>query len=394
MADLHASVALLVGLLAAALLIGVVAARVQVPYSVALLVAALPLSLPGTSEVFGPSLLLVFLPTLVFEAAWNLDASAAALRWIPIAALAVPGVALTTLVVGAGLAAAGLLPLVPALLLGAILAATDPIAVIPVFRRIAVPDELAAIVEGESLFNDGTAIVLYGVLVALVAGGGGLAALHPGRIALEVAGVSLGGAALGFVAAVLVTLLLRGVEDVSLALVGTVVAAYGGYLAADALHVSGIFGAVVAGIALRAFRRFPWSERAAAAVGFFWEALAYFAASFVFIAMGLAISFPRIVHEPQLVVLTLLLVSGARLALAYGGLPLCGIRDLAWQHVVALAGMRGALSVALALGLPADLPYRPKIIDAVYGVVFVTLIVQGLAIGPVLRRLRLDAQPA
>jgi Na+:H+ antiporter len=394
MADLHASVALLVGLLAAALLIGVVAVRVQVPYSVALLVAALPLSLPGTSEFFGPSLLLVFLPTLIFEAAWNLDASAAARRWIPIAVLAVPGVALTTLVVGAGLAAAGLLPLVPALLLGAILAATDPIAVIPVFRRIAVPDDLAAIVEGESLFNDGTAIVLYGVLVALVAGGGGLAALHPSGIVLEVAAVSLGGAAIGFVAAVLVTLLLRGVEDVSLALVGTVVAAYGGYLAADALHVSGIFGAVVAGVALRAFERFPWSERAGAAVGFFWEALAYFAASFVFIAMGLAISLPRIAHEPLLVVLTLLLVSGARLVLAYGGLPLCGIRDLAWQHVVALAGMRGALSVALALGLPADLPYRAQIIDAVYGVVFVTLIVQGLAIGPLLRRLRLAPQPA
>ncbi|MEA2666432.1 MAG: monovalent cation:H+ antiporter, family [Candidatus Eremiobacteraeota bacterium] len=110
--------------------------------------------------------------------------------------------------------------------------------------------------------------------------------------------------------------------------------------------------------------------------------------------MGLAISLPRIVHEPLLVVLTLLLVSGARLALAYGGLPLCGIRDRAWQHVVALAGMRGALSVALALGLPLDLPYRPQIIDAVYGVVFVTLIVQGLAIGPVLRRLRLEPQPA
>ena len=69
------------------------------------------------------------------------------------------------------------------------------------------------------------------------------------------------------------------------------------------------------------------------------------------------------------------------------------IRDLAWQHTVALAGMRGALSVALALGLPADLPYRPQIIDTVYGVVFLTLIGQGLAIGPLLRRLRLEPQP-
>ncbi len=394
MEGLHANVALLVGLLAAALLIGVVAARFQIPYSVALLVAALPLSLPGTTEVFGPSLLVVFLPTLIFEAAWNLKAGAVLQRWLPVAVLAVPGVVLTTLVVGAGLALAGLLPFVPALLLGAILSATDPVAVIPVFRRIAVPDDLAAIVEGESLFNDGTAIVLYGVLVGLVAAGVGIAALHPGRLALEVVAVSLGGAAIGFAAALLVTLLLRGVEDVSLALVGTVVAAYGAYLAADALHVSGIFGAVVAGITLRAFKRFPWSERATAAVGFFWEAVAYFAASFVFIAMGLAISLPRIAHEPLLVVLTLLLVSGARLALAYGALPLCGIRDLAWQHVVALAGMRGALSVALALGLPADLPHRAQIIDAVYGVVFVTLIVQGLAIGPLLRRLRLEPRPA
>jgi monovalent cation:H+ antiporter, CPA1 family len=280
------------------------------------------------------------------------------------------------------------MPLLSAILLGTILAATDPIAVIPIFRRLAVPEDLATIVEGESLFNDGAAIVLYGALVAaLVAGASTLA---PGPVALGIVGVSLGGAAIGFVAAALVALVLRGSREVSLELVGTVVAAYGGYLAADALHVSGIFAALVAGIALRALMHVSPSVEAGAAVDSFWSAIAFFATSILFLLMGLAISLPRIWHEPLLVGCTLGLIVAARLVLVYLGLPLAGIGGVrsAWQHVIALAGMRGALPVALALALPEATPHRAEIIDVVYGVVLITLVAQGLGIGPLVTRLR------
>jgi CPA1 family monovalent cation:H+ antiporter len=385
---LQIGIVTVVGLLAAALVIGIVAERLRLPYSVALVLASVAVSIPGAPQHFAPSLLFVFLPALIFEAAWNLDAAALRRRWLPIAVLALPGVLLTIAFVGAGLAFFGQMPLLSAILLGTILAATDPIAVIPIFRRLAVPEDLATIVEGESLFNDGAAIVLYGALVAaLVAGATTLA---PGPIALGIVGVSLGGAAIGFVAAALVALVLRGSREVSLELVGTVVAAYGGYLAADALHVSGIFAALVAGIALRAFMHVSPSVEAGAAVDSFWSAIAFFATSILFLLMGLAISLPRIWHEPLLVGCTLGLIVAARLVLVYLGLPLAGIGGVrsAWQHVIALAGMRGALPVALALALPEATPHRAEIIDVVYGVVLITLVAQGLGIGPLVTRLR------
>ena len=385
---LHIGIVTVVGLLAAALVIGIVAERLRLPYSVALVLASVAVSIPGAPQHFAPSLLFVFLPALIFEAAWNLDAASLRRRWLPIAVLALPGVLLTIAFVGAGLAFFGQMPLLSAILLGTILAATDPIAVIPIFRRLAVPEDLATIVEGESLFNDGAAIVLYGALVAaLVAGASTLA---PGPVALGIVGVSLGGAAIGFVAAALVALVLRGSREVSLELVGTVVAAYGGYLAADALHVSGIFAALVAGIALRAFMHVSPSAEAGAAVDSFWSAIAFFATSILFLLMGLAISLPRIWHEPLLVGCTLGLIVAARLVLAYLGLPLAGIGGArsAWQHVIALAGMRGALPVALALALPEATPHRAEIIDVVYGVVLITLVAQGLGIGPLVTRLR------
>ncbi len=376
-------------LLAGAVLVGVAAQRLRIPYSVALLLAALPLQLPHLDEQFTPSLLFVFLPALVFEAAWNVDVPALRRRWLPITVLAVPGVLLTAAFVAAGLAATGLMPLLPALVLGAILAATDPIAVIGTFRRLRVTPDLATIVEGESLFNDGVAIVLYTVAVGALAAGS--SHIDPLAVGVEALGVALGGAAVGAVGAGLVAFVLVRTEDALLQVVGTIVAAYGTYLIADDVHVSGIFAAVVAGIAIRGFRRFPTPE-ATLEVDRFWAVLAFIATTLVFVLMGLRIEFARIVHEPLLVVLTLALVTAARVLVTYLGLPLAGVRgdQRGWHPVILCAGMRGALSVALALALPNDLPYRSQIIDAAFGVVVVTLVVQGLSIGPLLVQSKLN----
>jgi CPA1 family monovalent cation:H+ antiporter len=304
-----------------------------------------------------------------------------------VAILAIPGVLLTAGLVGAGLALAGKMPFVPALLLGAILSATDPIAVLAVFRRLAVPVDLATIVEGESLFNDGAAIVLYEVVIEIITGTHGAPSAQ--SIAWTAVSVSVGGAAIGFMAAALVALLLRGNSGPQLQVVGTVVAAFGAYLTADRFHLSGIFAAVVVGIAMRAFPRFP-SAQAELDVDAFWSMLAFLANALVFVLMGLRIEFDRITHEPLLVLLTLALVTAARLILAYVTLPLSGARlARGWRSVIALSGMRGALSVALVIGLPAGVPFRAQLVDTVFGVVLITLVAQGLAIGPVISRLRL-----
>jgi CPA1 family monovalent cation:H+ antiporter len=385
MTGLENQVTEIIGLLAAALIVSVIANRIGVPYVVALLVVATPIDL--TVPEFAPILLFVFLPALIFEAAWNVHLDALRRRWLAVAVLAIPGVLLTAGTVGVGLSIAGKLPFLPALLLGAILAATDPIAVLAVFKRLKVPTDLATIVEGESLFNDGAAIVLYEVVVATQSGTHATPTVA--GIASTALGAPLGGAAIGLIAAALITLLLRGSKPGSeqLQVVGTVVAAFGGYLMADAFHLSGIFAAVVAGIALRAFPRFPTAE-AMIDVDSFWGVMAFLANALVFVLMGLRIEFANIVHEPLLILLTLALVTAARLILAYGALPLAG-EDVptAWRSVVALSGMRGALSVALVIGLPADIPFRSELVDTVFGVVLINLVVQGLAIGPVISRL-------
>jgi CPA1 family monovalent cation:H+ antiporter len=394
MDQLHNGVAFLVALLLAALVVGIVAERTRVPYTVALLVASLPLYYVHATTSFGPWLLLVFLPALIFEAAWNLDRGALGRTWPAIAMLSVPGVALTAGIVGFGLFALGQMPLAPALLLGIILSATDPVAVIATFRRLAVPTDLATIVEGESLFNDGAAVVLYGVALSALGISVGPSAWHPSAVLEgEIALIgSLGGLVVGTLTGFLVAQTMRLVSDSMLQIVASIIAAYGAYLLAETLHGSGIFAAIAAGIALRAFGQ-PRAEEVDRDIGRFWGVAAFIANSLVFLLMGLRIELPRIVHEPVLVASTLALLLVSRLALAYLGLPLVRIagEDLAWRHVVAASGLRGALSLALAVSLPAETPLRPQIVDAVFGAVCITLVAQGLAIGPLVSRLKLRA---
>ena len=156
MSNLEAEVEFVTLLLAGALAVGLIAQRIRIPYIVALLLASLPFHNPRAGT-FGTQVLFIFLPALIFEAAWNLDLPALARTWRPIALLALPGVVFTALLIGYGLSWSEQLPLREGILLGSIIAATDPIAVIATFRRLHVPHDLATIVEGESLFNDGAA---------------------------------------------------------------------------------------------------------------------------------------------------------------------------------------------------------------------------------------------
>ena len=385
---MHHDLITIIGLFAAALVVGVVADRLRIPYIVALLVAALPFSSHASDREFADSFILLLLPPLIFEAALNFEVAVVRRTWRAIAFMAVPAVLLTVAIVGGGLTLLGLMPIVPALLLGAIVAPTDPIAVIATFKRYTVPPELASTVEGESLFNDGVSVVLYGALAIAASTG---AALQPLALAGTAVGTSLGGALFGVIAAAAAYAFVRRAADANLHVVATVVVAYGSYLGAEAAHVSGIFAALLAGIAYRWFGRDRTEERVYAAIDGFWSVAAFFANSIVFLVVGLQIEFPRIVHAPRLVLATLLLVVVARLIAVYGGLPFLGLGRArrAWRHVVALAGIRGGISIALAVALPAQTAFRAELIDAVYGVVAITILVQGVALGPIVKRLSL-----
>jgi CPA1 family monovalent cation:H+ antiporter len=365
-------------LLGAAVLIAILAERVRVPAAVALVGIGAFFQIPPPFA-FGDTLLFVFLPPLIFEAAWNLDLESLRRMAWRIALLAVPGTLATAAIVAGGVIVAGALPPASAFLFGAIVAATDPVAVVAAFRRVRIPADLRTLVEGESLSNDGVALILFAFAVAVA---GGQATSIGGDALLGVLEV-LGGVAIGIVAGLLCAGVLRATEATEYEVTVTIVLAYVAYLAATALHCSGIFATAAGAIALRgAVRRLPGALSDARDVDRVWAALAFMANAVVFLATGLVIRPDRIVHEPLLVLAAVVAVTFARAALA-----LVATRERRGRITVFLAGMRGALPLALALSLPDTLAYRAQIIDATFAVVLVTIVVQGAPLEFVLARL-------
>jgi monovalent cation:H+ antiporter, CPA1 family len=389
--EVHAGVLTVIAILGVALVVGVAAERLRIPYIVALLIVTLPLPPLQSDEHFAEAFLIVLLPTLIFEAAWNLNVAELLRTWRAVAFMAIPGCLVTIATVGGGLALTGLMPLMPALLLGAIVAPTDPIAVIATFKRLRVPPELSMTVEGESLFNDGVAVVLYAALAVAVETG---SRLQPLALTGSILVVALGGAAIGIAVAGLAYAVVRWTIDRDLHVIGSLLVAYGAYLAAEALHDSGIFAALCGGVAYRWFEHRRNDDAIVEHVQTFWSIAAFFANTVVFMLVGARIEVWRVVQHPLMIVATLVLVIVSRLALVYGALPFLGVPQRAWQHVIALSGIRGGISIALALSLPHALPYRDDIVDVVYGVVAITILTQGLMLAPVMKRLKLEPAAA
>jgi CPA1 family monovalent cation:H+ antiporter len=334
----------------------------------------------------GPAFLALFLPALIFEAAWDADAAALRRAALAIAMLAGPGVLVTAALVGCAAAASGALGWPAAFVLGAIVSATDPVSVLATFRRLALPHVLLTIVEGESVANDGVALALVQSLVPLAIP----AAVHLSvpAVVTQMLAVAGGGVLAGTILAVPAGLAMRAPLGLALNVALTVAVAYASYAAAAAIGVSGIFAVAAAGITLRTLARIPADGPMALSVDRAWDATAFVCNAVVFALVGLSLRLDRLVHEPLLIVYVLAAVVGARLVLAYALVPLRGLTDAPgqWRSAIALAGLRGGLSLVLAIGLPAALGSRDVIRDAVFGVVFATLILQGPLIGPLLRR--------
>jgi CPA1 family monovalent cation:H+ antiporter len=268
-------------------------------------------------------------------------------------------------------------------LAGSILSATDPIAVVAVFRRLKVPRTLATIVECESLFNDAVAVALYrGILVAI-----GLGTVSAGSIlaitARTMAGVA-GAIALGIALAFVLARLLHGIRRARVQIAATVLCAYGSYFLADYLHLSGIFATIAYGIALRYYERSWITLSIADDVSRFWDIAALVANGLVFFMVGAGLQIARVAYEPVFAIACLAGVAVARFAVAAMLLPFPYPRD--WLDVVRVAGMRGALTLALALALPASTPYREAIINGTFAVVLATLAASSLTLVPVVRR--------
>jgi CPA1 family monovalent cation:H+ antiporter len=392
-----------IALVGASALIAVVSRRWTVlPYSVALVVLGLgvsALSLPVELTVEPEVVLVVLLPGLVFETAYRTDIR---LLWHnagAVAFLAVPGVLITAGVVALVLNAVSGVGLVLAFLVGAMLSATDPAAVIAVFSRVRAPERLITLIESEAIFNDGTGIVLFALALQAVAGPVEPMALV-GELLRTIAISAVVGAAIGL----LVSRGILWVEDHLVELMLSVAAAYGSYLLADRLGQSGLIATVVCGLVFGSYgRRLGMTVRGAEAMDTVWEFAAYLLTTFVFLLIGLAITVQQLSQAllPAIAVLAALLVSravivyvmlgwGSRLAARF---RLTSPMPWEWLHLTAWSGLRGAVSVALALSLPANLAHRQLLQEVVFACVLLTLILQGGSVQTLVQRLGLHIRP-
>jgi CPA1 family monovalent cation:H+ antiporter len=386
-------VELFVALVAIATIAGLVFRRIGVPYTVLLVVVGLGsvLIAPGL-HVALPSdfILVVFLPGLVFESGYRLDIIELRRTSGAIAFLAVPGVIITAVIVALVLNMATGLPLQLGFLVGAMLAATDPAAVIATIKRMRAPDRLSTLIEAESVFNDGTAIVVFTVALAALTGGLSLA-----DAAIELVVTVAVSAVIGLVAGVVAGRVVRLTDDHLIELSLTLVLAYGTYVLADQFHMSGIIATVVAAITFGVYaRRGAMSERAQVAVETVWEFAAFLLTALLFVIIGLVIDIGTLAAAALPIAWGIFAVVGSRALIVYGMIggasrllrPVGEHFPTGWLHVMIAAGMRGAVSVALALSLPADIPQRELLVEVTFGITLFTLVVQGLALDPIVRR--------
>ena len=375
-----------VALAAVAALTAVAVRPLRIPYSVALVVLGLVAGalLPaGAIQVTPELVLLVLVPGLVFEAALRLELAELRQTFGWMVLLAAPGVLVSAGIVAVVLNLATGLPIELGMVVGAMVAATDPVAVISTFRNLGAPRRLATLVEGESLFNDGTALVLFVVTVGAVRG-----PVTIGETAGTVVVTVVSSIAIGLAAGWLASRLIKLIDDHSIELTISLATAYGTYILTDGLHQSGIIATVVAGIVIGTYgRAVGLSRRALETLDIVWEFIAFLLTAFAFLLVGLAISFSDLVAAAPSILWGLVAILVGRAIVVYGLLGGAArlVRErrpktavpLGWLHVMFWAGLRGAVAVAMALSLPADFPQRALLQEITFGVVLFTLFVQG-----------------
>ncbi|HDD62127.1 MAG: Na+/H+ antiporter [Chloroflexota bacterium] len=385
---------IVIGLLLISSLVGIITERLRVPYTAGLVVIGLILALIGRTDItVSPELFLgLLVPPLIFEAAFQVKAQDLLKDMAPILSLAIPGVLLTTFLVGGVLYWGTDFSLTTALLFGSLIAATDPVAVVSLFRSLGVPHRLQLLLEGESLFNDGTAIVLFNMMLTIAITG----YFNLGESILNFIVVSGGGLLIGLLLGLVISLAISIIDNSLIETTLTTVLAFGSYILAEQFHVSGVLAVVAAGIVSGNLGPQRMTPTTRILVYNFWEYAAFLANSFVFLLIGLQIDLNILITDWKAVLWAILAVLVARAASIYGlswigpGIP------RRYKHVLYWGGLRGAISLALALSLPVSLGEQGTIIKSMaFGVVLFTLLVQGLTMKPFITRMGLiEKSPA
>ena len=383
---------LIIELLLIVSVVAIAVRRLRIPYTVALVLAGLLITFQTTIKFeLTPELILaLFVTPLVFEAAFHLNIRELRRNLPAILLLAIPGVILTMFIVGGTLVFGVKLSLPIALLFGALISATDPVAVVALFRTLGVPKRLTVLIEGESLFNDGTAIVLFNLMLAVVLTNKINLISSLGQFFI----VSIGGILVGLVLGWLVAQVISRVDNYLIETTLTTVLAFGSYLLADKLGFSGVLAVLVAGLVNGNIGQQGMSPTSRIVIFNFWEYVAFLTNSMLFLLIGLQVNITALLASWQPIFWAILAVFVARTVVVYG-LSLLVRRvaepiPLSWQHVLNWGDLRGAICLALALSLPVSMgPDRDLLRVMTFGVVLFTLLVQSTTMAPLVRRLKI-----
>ena len=397
-------------LLSLAALIAIVIRRIRFPYTVALVLVGLLLSLisnPLQIDVSSDLILAILVPPLLFEATLQIKWEKFRKDLVPILLLAILGTFVSTIIVGEIVTWVLDVPLLAALAFGAMISATDPVAVIAFFRNLGVSKRLQLLVEGESLLNDGIAIVLFNMAIAFAISGidptvEGFSLVSTGVVTFF--RVALGGLVVGLVLGFFTSyVILKNVDDNLIETTTTVALALGAYVLAESLHVSGILAVVAAGLMVGNIGMQNTSPTTRLTLENFWEFAAFLANSLVFLLLGLEIEINQLGPNIIPIIVAVLAVLFSRAIVVYG---ITGTYSyfarlqqkipMSYRHVMFWGGLRGAISLALALTLTGEVfgvVFANEIKVMTFGVVLFTLLVQGTTIENLILRLGLARRP-
>ena len=381
-----------------ATVVAIAVRRLKIPYTAALVGAGLLL---GLAQVFNPPhltkelLYSVFLPGLLFEAAFHINFEQFWRNKLAIVSLAVPGVIAATALTTAILTpVAEVLDYVQnfswlyALVFGALIAATDPIAVVALFRELGAPKRLGILIEGESLLNDGTGIVFFTLSMSLAAG------VHTtaGSLALAFVQITGSGMLIGGVVGLGVSQLTKQINDPMIEITLTTIAAYGSFVVAEHLGYSGVIATVTAGMVCGNYgARVGMSPSTRLAVESFWQYVAFALNSIVFLLIGFEVHVRDLAASWQMILVAYFAVTAGRFLVIFGVSSVLRISreriPWSWSVILAWGGLRGALPMVLALSLPQSFAHRELLVTMTFGVVILSILVHGLSVSQLLERL-------